>query len=660
MSKKIDEMKQLVEDLVKASNAYYNSGNPIMSDREFDEKIRQLEQLERETNIIFSNSPTQNVGAIALDKLSKIKHEYKPMLSLEKVHSAKEIIDFADNKPLTAMIKLDGLSVRLTYENGKLVRGETRGNGIEGSDITEHVKQFTNVPLTIAKEDTYVVDGEAIITEEDFLAINAALPEGEELYKNSRNLASGTLSLLDTALVKERKLRFVLWDVIKGEANNSFVESLNLAESLGFTVVPYQFVEDTLNGDLIDFYNDRILDRAKELGYPCDGVVWKFDDIAYGETKGQTSHHFCNAVAYKFKDETYETTLKEIQWTMGKTGTLTPVAIFQPVEIDGTTVERASVHNVSILTQLDLRPGDTIAVYKANMIIPQVAKNLSEKYHVSSYLELPSHCPICGGATEVRRDNEASVLVCTNEDCQGKLLGKLAHAVSKNALNIEGLSEATLEFLIEQGWVKSLKDLFKLEPYKSEWMHHPGFGKASVMKLFEQLEEKRNTTFERFLYAQSIPLIGRTASKQIVKFCNGSIDEFCNIMSNREAYMFLMIDGFGKTMCDSLVDWMDKHFREFFELKDEFTFEKEVKEVSTGANLNGATFCITGKLEHFTNRDALVADIEQHGGKYVSSVTSKTNYLINNDVNSSSSKNTKAKQVGCKIISEADYLNMLN
>lgn len=660
MSKKIDEMKQLVEDLVKASNAYYNSGNPIMSDREFDEKIRQLEQLERETNIIFSNSPTQNVGAIVLGKLSKIKHEHKPMLSLEKVHSAKEIIDFADNKPLTAMIKLDGLSVRLTYENGKLVRGETRGNGIEGSDITEHVKQFTNVPLTIAKEDTYVVDGEAIITEEDFLAINAALPEGGEQYKNSRNLASGTLSLLDTALVKERKLRFVLWDVIKGEANNSFVESLNLAESLGFTVVPYQFVEDTLNEDLLDFYNDRILDRAKELGYPCDGVVWKFDDIAYGETKGQTSHHFCNAVAYKFKDETYETTLKEIQWTMGKTGTLTPVAIFQPVEIDGTTVERASVHNVSILTQLDLRPGDTITVYKANQIIPQIDKNLSEPYHVSSYLELPGCCPICGGITEVRRDNSADVLMCTNEDCQGKLLGKLAHAVSKNALNIEGLSEATLEFLIEQGWVKSLRDLFKLEPYKTEWAHHPGFGKKSVMKLFEQLEEKRSTNLERFLYAQSIPLIGRTASKQISQFCNGDIEIFCDIMSNREAHMFLMIDGFGKTMCDSLVAWMDKHFREFFELKEEFKFIVETNEnKNSSVDLSGKTFVITGALNHYSNRDELKTQLENMGAKVSGSVSKNTFALICNE-DAGSSKSKKATELGVQVWTEEQLLAYIN
>lgn len=656
----INKMKEMIEKLNAASDAYYNTGDTIMTDKEFDTLLAELKKLEEESGVILSNSPTQNVGAPVLTKLNKITHEYKPMLSLEKVHHASEIIEFAKRKRLVSMVKLDGLSVRLTYENGRLVRGETRGNGIEGSDITEHVKQFENVPLVINKKGVYVVDGEAIISNSDFIAINEALPEGEMPYKNSRNLASGTLSLLDTSLVKDRHLKFVLWDVIKDEEKESFVDYLDDAKALGFTIVPFQLCVD-LSEELIDYQNARILDRAKVLGYPCDGVVWKFNDIAYGNSKGQTSHHFCNAVAYKFVDEVYETILKEIRWSMGKTGILTPVAVFNPVEIDGTTVERASVHNVSILTELDLRPGDTITVYKANQIIPQVHMNLTEMYHASTYMELPSVCPICGGATEVKRDNEAAVLVCTNENCQGKLLGKLCHAVSKNALNIEGLSESTLDFLInETGWVKDLRDLFHLEPYKSEWAKHPGFGKKSVMKLFEQLEEKCNTTFERFLYAQSIPLIGRTASKDISKFCNGDIEEFCKIMSTGAAKKFMQIDGFGETMYESLMNWMDGHWVEFLALKKEFTFLTETKQNNNSSvNLNGVTFCITGKLVHFSNRDALVTDIEAHGGKFVGSVSAKTDYLINNDINSTSGKNAKAKQVGCKIISEADYLEMI-
>lgn len=655
----IGKMKGLIKRLNEASDAYYNTGDTIMTDKEFDMLLAELKKLEDESGVILSNSPTQNVGAPVLTKLNKITHEYKPMLSLEKVHSAEEVFKFANGQELIAMIKLDGLSVRLTYENGKLVRGETRGNGIEGSDITEHVKQFENVPLSIDRKGIYVVDGEAIITDEDFAAINDALPEGTEKFKNSRNLASGTLSLLDTSLVKERHLKFVLWDVIVGGDTNKLEYSLDVAEYFGFDVVPFMGHAETI--EAINGTNELVLDSAKFHGYPIDGVVWKINDITYGETLGQTSHHFCNAVAFKFSDDVYETTLREIEWSMGKTGSLCPVAIFDPVEIEGTTVERASVHNVSILTELDLRPGDTITVYKANQIIPQVAENLSEKYHVSSYLELPSYCPICGGVTEVRRDNEAAVLVCTNENCQGKLLGKLCHAVSKNALNIEGLSESTLDFLInETGWVKDLRDLFYLEPYKSEWAKHPGFGKKSVMKLFEQLEEKRNTTFERFLYAQSIPLIGRTASKDISKFCDGDIEEFCKIMSTGAAKKFMQIDGFGETMYESLMNWMDGHWVEFLALKKEFTFLTETKQNNNGGeNLNGATFCITGKLVHFSNRDALITNIEAHGGKFVGSVSAKTNYLINNDINSTSGKNTKAKQVGCKIISEADYLEMI-
>ena len=658
----LKEMYELIDELNKASDAYYNTGNPIMTDKEFDEKLRKLAGMEENSGVVMSNSPTQNVGAPVLGELNKINHEHKLMLSLEKVHSATEIIDFATGHEMVAMIKLDGLSVRLTYENGKLVRGETRGNGVTGSLITEHVKQFVNVPLTIRKEGTYVVDGEAIIAADDFEAINDALPDGETPYKNSRNLASGTLALLDTSLVKERRLRFVLWDVIQGESRERFIDSLQAAEALGFTVVPYQFVEDTLNADLIDYYNDRILDKAKELGYPCDGVVWKLDDIAYGYSKGQTSHHFCNAVAYKFQDETCETTLKEIQWTMGKTGTLCPVAIFEPVELEGTTVERASVHNVSILTQLDLRPGDTITVYKANMIIPQVKENLSEPYHVSSYLELPAHCPICGAPTEVRRDSDTAVLVCANDDCQGKLLGKLCHAVSKNALNIEGLSEATLDFLInETGWVKSLRDLFRLEPRKSEWAKHPGFGKKSVMKLFEQLEEKRITTFERFLYAQSIPLIGRTASKQISRFCNGDINEFCKIMSNGDVKMFTMIDGFGEAMCDSLIKWMDKYWIEFLGLKQEFEFINEgtIQNKSNGKDLSGKTFVITGSLNHYSNRDELKTQLENMGAKVSGSVSAKTFALICNE-DAGSSKSKKAKELGVQVWTEEQLLSYLN
>lgn len=371
---------QLIKELNHASEAYYNTGDTIMPDKEFDSKMKELELLEQKTGIVMSNSPTQRVGAPVLTKLDKVIHEHKPMLSLAKVHSAEEIIKFANGKELIAMIKLDGLSVRLTYEDGQLVRAETRGNGIEGSIITEHVKQFKNVPLTINKKGTYVVDGEAVICDSDFEAINAALSKGTEKFKNSRNLASGTLALLDTSLVKERHLRFVLWDVIVGEDNDSFRGRLCKAMELGFTVTVHTGCE--LKKESIDIVNETVLELAKAEGYPCDGVVWKLDDIKYGDSLGQTSHHFCNAVAFKPTDDVYETTLREIEYSMGKSGILTPVAIFEPVEIDGTSVERASLSNISIMKQtLGDNPfvGQILVVSKRNMIIPKIERAKDSK-----------------------------------------------------------------------------------------------------------------------------------------------------------------------------------------------------------------------------------------------------------------------------------------
>ena len=661
-----EKMNQLIDELNRASEAYYNTGNTIMSDREFDSKLKELELLERETGIVMSNSPTQRVGAPVLTKLDKVTHEYKPMLSLAKVHSAEEIIKFANGKELIAMIKLDGLSVRLTYHYGVLSKAETRGDGVIGSDITQHVKHFENVPLVINnKAESYVVDGEAIICDSDFESINAALPKGTEKFKNSRNLSSGTLALLDTSLVKERHLRFVLWDVIVGEDSESFRGRLYKAMELGFTVTVHTGCE--LKKESIDVVNEEILNLAKEEGYPCDGVVWKFDDIKYGETLGQTSHHFNNAVAWKAKQDVYETTLRKIEYSMGKSGILTPVAIFDPVEIDGTEVSRASVHNISILTDLELSVGDTITVYKANMIIPQIAENLSAKERNKQagigqmeYVRTPGTCPICGEPTEIRKDNDTLVLVCTNDSCQGKLLGKLSHAVSKNALNIDGMSEATLEFLIDKGWVKNIKDLYYLNDTKKEWMKCDGFGKKSVDKLSQNIEKSRETTLDRFLYAQSIPLIGRTASKDISKYCNGNIDTFCEMMESGAAKRFLEIDGFGETMYQSLVNWKEKHWGEFLELKNEFNFiNAKTEQNYTNINLNGKTCVITGSLNHFENRDQLKDLLISLGAKVSGSVSTKTFALICND-DAGSSKSKKAASLGIPVWSEEQLLEYIN
>ncbi len=662
MYEKVIKIRQLIDELNKASELYYNGGDTIMSDREFDAKLKQLEDLEKETGVVFSNSPVHRVGAPVLTKLDKVAHEYKPMLSLAKVHSAEEVIKFAQGQELIAMIKLDGLSVRLTYENGKLVRGETRGNGLEGSDVTEHVKQFKNVPLSIDKEGTYVVDGEAIITDEDFASINAALPEGTEKFKNSRNLASGTLALLDTSLVKERHLRFVLWDVIKGDDNDYFYDKIKNAQQLGFEVTPTfkQSKVAKIDEGLISSNIEYVFGLSKELGYPNDGVVFKINDIVYGETLGQTSHHFNNAVAYKEKQDVYETILRDIEYSMGKTGQLTPVAIFDPVEIDGTEVSRASVHNWSMVQDLELGIGDTITVYKANMIIPQIADNLTR----SGTVTFPEECPICGGLTKIVKDNDTKVVVCDNEDCQGKLLGRLSHFVSKNAINIEGMSEATLEFMVNKGWIKSFKDLYTvlfMKEIYNEWIKAPGFGKKSVDKLRAAIEQSRNTTLDRFLYAQSINLIGRTASKDISKLCNGSIITFCEMMVSGAAKKFLTIDGFGETMYKSLMNWYENHWTEFLALKTEFNFITETKQnYSSSVNmLQGKTFCITGSLVHFANRDALVESITANGGKVVGSVSKNTNYLLTNDKTSGSSKNKKAAELGIPVISEDEYLEMI-
>ena len=676
MERKIAKIKQLIEKLNIASDTYYNTGNTIMSDKEFDAKLAELESLEKETGIVMSNSPTQRVGAPVLTKLDKVTHEFKPMLSLEKVHSAEEIIKFANGKELIAMIKLDGLSVRLTYHYGVLSKAETRGNGIEGSDITMHVKHFENVPLVINnKAESYVVDGEAIITDSDFEAINAALPEGTEKFKNSRNLASGTLALLDTSLVKERHLRFVVWDIIAGSTKRTMEDKIIEAYNLGFEAVPCCLPLSqhavTITEKDINSMNEIMFIEAKDCGYPIDGVVWKFNDVAYGETLGQTSHHFCNAVAFKAKQDEYETTLKEIEFTMGKTGVLTPVAIFEPVEIDGTTVEKASLHNLSIMKELGVEfIGQKINVFKANQIIPQISsaeiiepfKDEDDKEIISSIV-IPKTCPVCGGRTEIRKDNDTEVLVCTNDGCQGKLLGKLSHAVSKNALNIDGLSEATLEFMINELGVKSFKDLYQIPFYKEvyeRWIETPGFGKRSVDKLRDAIEKSRNTTLERFLYAQSINLIGKTASKDISKYCKGSIDTFCDIMANGNQREFLSIDGFGQTMFESLNNWYENHWIDFLALKSEFIFKEGTEQKNTGGvDLSGLTFVITGTLNHFTNRDALVDKITSLGGKVSGSVSAKTSYLINNDINSSTGKNAKAKSLGISIIAEKDFLKMI-
>jgi len=660
-----------VEELNKASEAYYNTGQPVMSDAEFDNKLEELRQWEEETGIVLSNSPTHNVGATVLDNIKEVTHK-TPMLSLEKCHSTKEIVKFANNHNLVASVKLDGLTVRLTYKDGDLVLAESRGNGTVGSDVTEHVKQFINVPLHINKEGTYIIDGEALIKLDDFAEINK---NGE--YKNSRNLAAGTLSSLDTSVVKDRKLSWYAWEVVDGSNVNEFQKQLFEAADLGFEIVPNVLLsevkkDNNLHDDnlTIDTCLRLIFNIADNNKLPQDGVVFKFDDVAYGKSLGNTSHHFRNGIAYKVFNDSVETTLRNIEWSSGKTGILTPVAIFDTIDIEGSKVSRASLHNVSVMNEILGRSwkGQKIGVYKANMIIPAI--RWAEQFDSSkfddlvldvSYINIPDKCPICGQPTKIVKDNNSEVLVCTNDNCKGKLLGKLTHAASKNALNIDGLSESTIEKFINLGWLNSIEDIYYLSVHKNEMKTMDGFGKKSVEKLLASIEKSRNTSLERFLYALSIPLLGKSVSQDIAKACNQSLDTFIGALMDGGKNAFTYIDGIGDALGKSIIGYWNKNGSKIIELSKEFYFETpNVVLDEIPKTLQGKTFVVTGSVHHYKNRDELKADIVTHGGTVVGSVSSKTSYLINNDISSTSSKNQKAKSLNIPIISEKEFLSMIH
>lgn len=647
-------MKGMISILNQASEAYY-AGNPIMDDSQFDARLADLQMFEKETGVVFANSPSINVGAKILSNLPEVVHNH-PMLSLEKCHTPQEIVDFSNGKELVASIKCDGMTVSLLYEDGVFIRGESRGNGHVGNDVTEHAKQFLNVPLKINKEGTYIIDGEAVILDNDFAEVNKS---GE--FKNSRNLVAGTLSALDTSLVSQRKVSFIGWDIVEG-GGNSLKNNLDEASLLGFDIVPHWSAVN-LDPKNLQSTLDYIFEYSKDEGLPCDGIVFKFNDIEYGKSLGKTEHHFKNGIAYKRADDLHRTELLDVEWTMGKTGTLTPTAVFKPVEIDGTIVERASVHNVSILTKLDLHIGDTIEVIKANQIIPQVKRNVSADERMAldkepDYIILPSVCPICDGKTELITENSSTVLVCTNDNCKGKLLGKLTHFVSKNAMNIDGLSESTLEKFIELDWVNSFEDIYNLKYHTAEMMSLEGFGKKSVQKLLNAIHVSKNTTLDRFIYALSIPLIGRSASKTISRYFNGDFDQFYTKCC-MDMFDFTILDDFGDTMNESINNYLKKNFFDIGILSEHMYFEKPQVALNSN-NLEGKVFCITGGLNHFVNRDEAKEKIEQAGGKVSGSVSAKTNYLVNNDINSTSGKNKKAIELGIKIITENELIEMLN
>ena len=656
---KIKRLKELTEQLNHYRDSYYNNSESLIPDKQYDDLFDELQTLEQETGIVMSNSPTNTVGYEVKSKLEKVKHSH-PMLSLDKTKSIDELKKFANNRDCLLMCKMDGLTVLLTYENGELIQAETRGNGEEGEIITHNAKVFENIPIHIDYTGYLEVEGEAIIAYDDFEKINGKLPENEK-YKNPRNLVSGSVRQLDSNIAAKRHIKFIAWKVPYGFVEETAMQhKLNELLYYNFDIVPYILLNE--NRDIEDDIK-TLKYIAKENSYPIDGLVCSYCNIEYGESLGMTGHHPKHSLAYKFYDDIYPTELLDVEFTMGKTGVLTPTAIFEPVEIDGTVVERASLHNISIMKELGItHKGQIVNVYKSNQIIPQIDSVEEDDIEITDdNVIIPVEtCPICGGKTEIIKDNESEVLMCTNPDCNGKLLGQLSHFVSKNAINIDGLSEQTLQKLMDLGWVRSFPDIYYLFNHKEEMYKLDGFGKKSVDKLLDNIQKSRNTELSRFIYALSIPLIGRTASKEIAKVCCNDIAIFLGMIKSNQLYKLVNdIDGFGDAMYKSLCNYVKLHMSGIEALSEEFMFEKR-EDNSSKVDLSGKIFVITGSVNHYKNRDELVSVIEGLNGKVSGSVSTKTSYLINNDTQSSSSKNQKAQKLNVPIISEQDFINMIS
>ena len=642
-------IKELVEILNKAAKSYYVDAVEIMPNIEYDKLYDELVKLEKETNVVLSNSPTQNVGYETASELPKKAHE-SPMLSLDKTKSVTELEDWlGDNEALLSW-KMDGLTIVLTYRGGELVEAVTRGNGIIGEVITNNAKNFQNVPLKIEYKGELILRGEAVIKYSDFKRINESISDADAKYKNPRNLCSGSVRQLNPAVTRERKVYFNVFNVVKADNidfENSKAKQFEWAKNEGFDVVEYKFTNRaSLANDIAEF-ESRIADND----IPSDGLVLLLDDIALGERLGSTAKFPRNAMAFKWSDERQTTKLKYIEWSPSRTGLINPVAVFEPVELEGTTVSRASLHNVSIFEELMLGVGDEISVYKANMIIPQVYENLTK----SNTEKVPKICPACGKDTTIKKDNESKVLLCTNPDCQVKHIKQYALMASRDALNIDGLSESTLEKFLSKGFIKSDSDLFHLDKFKDEIINMDGFGKRSYEKLISALDEAKNTTVSRFLYSLGISGIGSANAKMIAKYFDNDIDRIISASKDD----LLEIEGIGEVLANSIADFFrsEKNIENVESLRKILKFEKE--ESVGGDKLSGKVCVITGSLQHFSNRNELKELIEKNGGKVSGSVSSKTNYLINNDTASNSSKNKKAKELGVEIISEEDFLKLL-
>ena len=646
---KMDRIKELVELLNKAGKSYYSEGRELMSNYEYDALYDELGMLEKETGYILSNSPTVNVGYEVLSELPKERHE-SPMLSLDKTKSPEALAEWLGSQKGLLSWKLDGLTIVLTYDNGQLQKAVTRGNGEVGEIITNNARVFKNVPVTIPFKGKLVLRGEAIITYSDFERINEQIPEADAKYKNPRNLCSGSVRQLNNEITAQRNVHFFAFTLVSAQDvdfDNSRQRQFEWLKDQGFSVVEYKMVTKDTILDTIEWFEKTIVTND----FPSDGLVILYDDIAYGDSLGRTAKFPRNAMAFKWTDETAETTLREIEWSASRTGLINPVAVFDPVELEGTQVSRASVHNISIVESLKLGIGDRIKVFKANMIIPQIAENLTQ----SGNLEIPEVCPVCGGKTQIKQVNDVKTLYCINEDCQAKHVKSFAHFVSRDALNIDGLSEATLEKFIQHGFLKNFCDLYHLEKFRDEIIALDGFGEKSYENLLTSVENSRNTTLPKFIYGLGIANVGLSNAKMIVQALGNDIEKI--IHAGRQELE--TIDGVGAVIADTFASYFEneKNKEEFYKLLQEMHIEK-AQDNQNNQILTGKVFVITGSLEHFENRNQLKERIEQLGGRVTGSVTGKTSYLINNDSHSTSSKNKTAAKLGVPVITENEFLEM--
>ena len=643
-----DRIKELVDTLNKAAKVYYSGTDEIMSNLEYDKLYDELKALEDETGIVLAGSPTHKVGYETLSELPKEEHE-RPMLSLDKTKSVEELAAFAGTHKSLLSWKLDGLTVVVTYRDGELYKAVTRGNGYFGEVITPNARVFVNLPAKIPYKGELVIRGEAIITYSDFERINRSIEEDENKYKNPRNLCSGSVRQLNNRITAERNVRLIAFALIRADGvdfGNSRQKQFEWLKGQGFEVVEYKIVDETSVADAVEYFSKAITDND----FPSDGLVLLYDDIAYGESLGTTAKFPRNAIAFKWADEMAITRLKCVEWSASRTGLINPVAVFEPVELEGTTVSRASVHNVSIVRELKLGYNDEIKVYKANMIIPQIAENITG----SATIEIPKVCPVCGGLTGIKKANDTESLYCLNPDCQAKHIKRFEHFVSRNALNIDGISSQTLEKFIDRGFIKNYTDLYHLNNYEDEIVGMDGFGRKSYDNIIESVEKSRTVTLDHVIYALGIGGIGLANARLVSRHCNEDPETVADITIEE----LMSIDGIGDVLAQSFREYFDdvNNRRLYNELLAELKLQKEVRD--TSSPVAGKTFVITGSVNHFTNRDELKAFIETLGGKTTGSVSAKTDYLINNDVTSNSSKNKKARELGIPVISEEEFIKL--